>query len=66
MTCEEIELAIREKHQSVAGNLRHLKVAGHVVETEDKRPNNSGRLAQVLVTRNHVEEIKPAAQGRLF
>jgi hypothetical protein len=46
-TCCEIENALGLLHQSASSMITRLRKAGHLVDTGERRPTNTGRLAIV-------------------
>lgn len=46
-TCDELEVRLDMKHQSVSAILRQQKILGVLRENGDNRPTRSGRLAAV-------------------
>lgn len=48
-TCDEIEQALRMRHQNVSARLRELVLAGAIVDSGSRRPTRSGRRARVYV-----------------
>jgi hypothetical protein len=48
-TCDEIEHALRMRHQNVSARLRELSLEDLVRDSGDRRPTRSGRRARVYV-----------------
>jgi predicted ArsR family transcriptional regulator len=46
-TCWEIENALGLLHQSASATITRLRNAGHLVDTGERRPTNTGRMATV-------------------
>jgi hypothetical protein len=46
-TCWEIENALGLLHQSASSTITRLRSAGHLVDTGERRPTNTGRMATV-------------------
>ena len=46
-TCWEVETALGLLHQSVSPTITRLRNAGHLVDTGERRPTNTGRMAIV-------------------
>lgn len=47
MTCDELEVILRMKHQTCSARCRELVLAGRVRDTGRRRPTRSGRPANV-------------------
>jgi predicted ArsR family transcriptional regulator len=46
-TCCEIEVALGLLHQSASSTMTKLRKGGHIVDTRERRPTNTGRMAIV-------------------
>lgn len=46
-TCWEVESALGLLHQSASSTITRLRKAGHLVDTGERRPTNTGRMAAV-------------------
>jgi predicted ArsR family transcriptional regulator len=46
-TCCEVETALGMLHQSASATITHLRKAGYIVDTGERRPTNTGRMAIV-------------------
>jgi predicted ArsR family transcriptional regulator len=46
-TCWEIERALGLMHQSASACITKLRKAGHLVDSGERRPTNTGRMAKV-------------------
>jgi hypothetical protein len=46
-TCCEIETALGLLHQSASSTITRLRSGGHLVDTGERRPTNTGRMAAV-------------------
>jgi hypothetical protein len=46
-TCWEVEIALGLLHQSASSMITRLRQAGHLVDTGERRPTNTGRMATV-------------------
>jgi hypothetical protein len=46
-TCWEVENALCLLHQSASSTITRLRTAGHLVDTGERRPTNTGRMATV-------------------
>jgi hypothetical protein len=46
-TCHEFEVKLRLLHQSASAAITHLRKAGRLVDTGERRPTNTGRAAIV-------------------
>jgi hypothetical protein len=46
-TCWEIENALGLLHQSASSTITRLRKGGHLVDTGERRPTNTGRMATV-------------------
>jgi hypothetical protein len=49
-TCWEVETQLGLLHQSASSTITRLRSAGHVVDTGERRPTNTGRMAIVWGT----------------
>jgi hypothetical protein len=54
-TCYEIVIALRLLHQSASATITKLRKGGHIVDTGDRRPTNTGRMAIVWGVANDGE-----------
>lgn len=62
LMCWEIERALGAIHQSVSGNMAHLKKKGYVVETGRSGRTPSGRSAMILALAK--KRVKKPAKAR--
>ena len=46
-TCDELEVAMQGKHQTISARVRELVQAGHIVDSGHRRRTRSGRTARV-------------------
>ncbi|HYJ33779.1 MAG TPA: hypothetical protein VE326_11220 [Candidatus Binatia bacterium] len=56
-TCDEVEHALRMRHQTASARLTELKRAKQVVATERRRPTWSGRMARVYAAAGDDGEV---------
>ena len=47
LTCEEVEVQLNMKHQTVSPRIRELVQSGFLEITKQRRPTSSGRSARV-------------------
>lgn len=57
MTCDEAEVALDLRHQTVSARIRELSLDGRLVETKNRRRTRAGRYAAVYVSFRH---LRPA------
>ena len=55
VTCEQVELAMGQSHQSVSARIRELVLMGKVVDSGARRANRSGRTARVYMAWDNSE-----------
>jgi hypothetical protein len=48
-TCDEVEAALRMRHQNVSARLRELVLGGAIRDSGERRPTRSGRRARIYV-----------------
>jgi hypothetical protein len=48
-TCDEIEVALRMRHQNASARLRELSLGEWIRDSGERRPTRSGRRARVYV-----------------
>ena len=48
-TCDEVEVALRLRHQTASARIRELVIFGMLVDSGARRPTRSGRQARVYV-----------------
>jgi hypothetical protein len=46
-TCDEIEVALKLRHQTASARLRELVLGGHIYDIGKRRPTRSGRNARI-------------------
>lgn len=47
-TCDEVEVELGILHQTAGARIAELKAIGLLIDTKDRRPTRSGRMAAVL------------------
>jgi hypothetical protein len=60
-TCDELEVSLALKHQTVSARIRHLVLSGFVLDSNHRRQTRSGRAAVVWIS-----QPPPGGQGSLF
>jgi hypothetical protein len=63
LTCDEIEVLMKMRHQTASARISELKKAGKLLDTGARRPTRSGRLATVLQARPR--KIRSAWHNRI-
>ncbi len=53
MTCDDLERVTKLRHQTVSARIVELLAAGDLVRTARRRQTRSGRMASVLVGKDH-------------
>lgn len=48
-TCDEIEIALNMRHQTISSRITHLTKIGAIVDSGARRPTRSGRNAIVWI-----------------
>jgi hypothetical protein len=52
-TCDELEIAMNGRHQSISATLTHAKKKRFIVDSGERRPTRSGRQAIVWELNNN-------------
>lgn len=65
-TCDEAELALKQRHQSVSARIRELVQKGLLLKTELKRKTSSGRQAFVYIAPEHLGGFDKAQQPLVY
>lgn len=61
-TCDELELTLDMRHQSLSARVRELWQEGWIRRTDRTRHTRSGRLAAVYVVRKRRKKRKPRSR----
>jgi hypothetical protein len=49
MTCDQVEVAMNGRHQTISARIRELVNEGRIIDTGERRPTRSGRGARVYL-----------------